>query len=157
MIALGAMLGACSKTPAPEPSSSPPRLLIEDRGVTMRLEDAVRNIGFRAFIPSAQLAAVAVIPPLGGEDTREDRGIAFEYDAGGDALLLSQWPKQRFQIAVGDNDLTRFVCVPVPFKTDAFIWTTHSALVMTLMPDGKVAPARVEREARRLIASGACR
>ena len=123
----------------------------------MRLEDAVRRIGFRAFVPSAQLAAIAVIPPLGGDDTRQDRGIAFEYDAEGDALLLSQWPEQHFQIVVGKNDLTRLTCAPVPFKADGFIWTTHSALVMTLQPDGKVAPTRVAREARRLIASGACK
>ncbi|MGZ3496925.1 MAG: hypothetical protein ACXWNK_10255 [Vulcanimicrobiaceae bacterium] len=156
-LVLSAALGACSKAPAPEPASSAPRLMIEDRGVTMRLEDAVRNIGFRAFVPSAQPAAIAVIPPLGGADTRENRGIAFEYDAGGDALLLSQWPEQRFQIAVGHDDLTQLICAPVPFKADGFIWTTHSALVMTLQPDGKVASARVAKEARRLIASGACR
>ncbi len=149
-------LAACAQQrPAATATAAP--LLIESRGVTMPLQDAVRKIAFRPFVPAAQLAAVAVIPPLGGEDTRDHRGIAMEYVSNGSELLLSQWPRQGFAIAVGGADLSRTTCSPVPFMAGGLMWTTRAAVVMTLQPDGELAPQRVATEARRLIAGGACR
>ncbi|HEY8313752.1 MAG TPA: hypothetical protein VIG51_06220 [Candidatus Baltobacteraceae bacterium] len=151
-------LGACARADrAPGPAATARPLLIEGKGVTMPLEDAVRQIAFRSFVPTSALAAVAVIPPLGNADTHENRGIAFEYAAGGGAmLLLSQWPAQDFGLVVGPADLNARRCSPVRYAADAVIWSTRSALVMTLQPDGKVSPGRVAAEARRLLARGAC-
>jgi hypothetical protein len=139
---------------APQPAAT---MLIEGRGVTVPLTEAVHQISFRPFIPSAQIAAIALIPPLGGEDRRETHGLAIEYARRGNALLLSQWPRAGFDIAVNGADIIRRPCAPVAFKTDGLIWATRNGLVMTLQPDGAVSPALVEREAHRLISAGACR
>jgi hypothetical protein len=152
MLALG--VSACAPArqstaaqPTPKPSAT---LLIDARGVSMRLEDAVKQIAFRPLIPGNQIVSVALIPPLGGVDRRESHGMAIEYASAGDALLLSEWPRLGFRV-------TESPCAPVAYKTDAFVWTTRNGLVMTLQPDGAVAASRVMREVRRLMRAGACR
>lgn len=131
----------------PQPA---PTLLVQARGVTVPLTQAVRQIAFKPFIPGAQIAAVALIPPLGGTDRRESHGIAIEYASAGDALVLSEWPRLGF-------DITRSPCAPVAYKSDGILWTTRNGQVMTLQPDGTVAPSRIVREVHRLFAAGACR
>jgi hypothetical protein len=145
---------AHAQTATPQPAAT---LLIESRGVAVPLTKAVHEIAFRPFIPGAQIAEIALIPPLGGEDKRETHGLAIEYANRGNALLLSQWPRAGFHIAMNGADITQRPCAPVAFKTDGLIWTTRNGLVMTLQPDGAVSPALIEREAHRLIAAGACR
>jgi hypothetical protein len=122
----------------------------------MPLDRAVRQIAFRPVFPAAKLIAIAAIPGLGNDDSRRTHGIAFEYARRGDALLLSEWPVQQFRIVVGPQDLNATPCRPQAFKADGYIWTTRKGLVMTLQPDGDVPPVRVETEARRLAAGGAC-
>ena len=131
-------------TPAPAATT-----LIEARGVTVPLRDAVKQIAFRPLLPGNQIVSVALIPPLGGTDSKRAHGVAIEYANAGDALLLSEWPRMGFAI-------TRSPCAPVAYRSDAFIWTTRNGLVMTLQPDGPVSPSRVLREVRRLVRAGAC-
>ena len=123
----------------------------------MPLEQVVTHIAFRPFLPSSQVLAYAVLPPLGDLDTNEHRGIGIEYVSGGSALVLSQWPKQKFDIAFGHGAPVLRSCAPTHYSTEAVAWTTPRGLVMTLQPDGAVAPAVVDEEARRLIRNGACR
>ena len=135
--------------PAPAPQATMP-LLLDARGVRVPLESAVKQIAFRPFIPGPQIAAVALIPPLGGEDRRESHGVAIEYASAGDALVLSEWPRLGFRV-------TSSPCAPVAFKPDGLLWTTRNGLVMTLQADGTVEASRIVREAHRLLVAGACR
>lgn len=137
----------------PQPSAT---MLISARGVVMPLTAAVRKITFAPFIPSAQIAGVAVIPPLSDDDGKRFPGVAIEYESNGDALLLSQWPRAGLDIAVAGFDATRRPCAPVAYKPDGLLWTTRDGRVMTLQPDGVVAPSRIAREASRLLRTGAC-
>lgn len=153
-----ALCGGCSgdragTTDGPRPA---PTLLIESRGVTMPLADAVRKTGFSPFIPSAQIAAVAAIPPLNDDEKTREPGIAIEYEKRGDALLLSQWPRARLGITVAGVDAIRRPCAPVAYKPGGLLWTTRDGRVMTLQPDGAIAPARIARETDRLLRAGAC-
>jgi hypothetical protein len=145
--ACAAPQGSAQVHDTPKPAAT---VLLDARGVRMPLQDAVKQIAFRPLIPPSQIVSVALIPPLGGTDRRESHGIAIEYASAGDALLLSEWPRLGFQV-------TRSPCAPVAYKTDAFVWTTRNGLVMTLQPDGTVAPSHVMREVRRLMRAAACR
>ncbi|MEO6913790.1 MAG: hypothetical protein ABI182_07215 [Candidatus Baltobacteraceae bacterium] len=148
---------ACSRPAAirPAPQSSP-TILISNRGVSMSLESAVQKISFRPLLPSSNISHVAVIPPLGGEDTLQNRGIAIEYTAGGTTLLLSEWPRQKFTLTVGQSDLGASPCAVKAYKTDGAIWITRAGVVMTLQPDGVVRAERVFTEAARLVKTGNC-
>lgn len=131
-------------------------MLIESRGVTMPLAQAVRKLSFPPFIPSAEIASVALIPPLNDDEDKREPGIALEYERDGDALLLSQWPRKGIEIVVAGVDATSRPCAPVAYKPDGLLWTTRDGRVMTLQPDGAVAPALVAREVDRLLRAGAC-
>ena len=122
----------------------------------MPLDEAVRKIAFRPYLPPGQVLAIAVIPPLGDEDTTAHRGMAIEYVASRKAMLLSQWPKQHFTLAFGGRDVTYAPCTIVHYSADGVGWTARSGLMLTLQPDGKAGTGTVNAEARRLIASGAC-
>jgi hypothetical protein len=133
-------------------------MLIDDRGISMPLEEAVTKIDYRPWIPPGQVLKYAVIPPLGGADTPSNRGIAVEYEVKGTAMLLSEWPKQNFTLLfLRAQDITTKPCEIAHYKLDGVAWTTHGPLAMTLQPDGNVSPKAVEAEARRLLANGACR
>lgn len=150
------LLSACAgqKHPVDADASAPP-LLIDGRGTTMPLEQVVTHIGFRPYVP-AQAIAFAVLPPLGGSDTDGHRGIGVEYQAGRNAMLLSEWPKQGYTIQFGRSGVLG-VCRPEHYSTTSVAWTTPGKLVMTLQPDGPVDATDVDREAQRLIGTGACR
>ena len=155
LIAAAIVLSACGgqKHVATSEASTPP-LLIHGRGTTMPLEQAVIHITFRPYIP-AQAIAFAVLPPLGDVDTNDHRGLGVEYQAGRGAMLLSEWPKQRFTIQFGHSGMLS-VCRPVHYSTTSVAWTTPGNLVMTLQPDGPVDTSEVDREAQRLVRAGAC-
>lgn len=123
----------------------------------MPLEQVVTHLAFRPYLPRAQTLAYAVLPPLGDLDIDAHRGIGIEYEAGHEALLLSEWPKQRFTIAFGHGEPALKTCVPTHYSDQALAWTTPSSLVLTLQPDGTVPSTDVDREALRLIRDGACR
>lgn len=149
------VLCSCGGGHKAESDVTPPPLLIDQRGTTMPLEKVVTHLSFRPFMPSAQVLAYAVLPPIGGLDTDQTRGIGIEYMAGSNAMLLSQWPKGNFNIAFGHGGLAN--CAPVHYSAQALAWTTRRNVLMTLQPDGSIPPAAVEAEARRLIRDGACR
>ncbi len=150
-------LVACHRGQTAATASLPP-MLIDDRGISMPLEDAVTKISYRPWIPPGQILKYAVIPALGGADIPENRGIAIEYEIDGKAMLLSEWPKQNFTLLfLRAQDITGKPCEIAHYKVDGVAWTTHGPLTMTLQPDGNVSPQAVETEARRLLASGACR
>lgn len=158
-VLLTAALAACSHQdgPAPSASASVPPMLIEQRGVTMPLQDAVKEIAFRPVLPPGQVLAFAVIPPLGGADTRANHGLAAEYATGRVAMVLSEWPKGSFTLAFPGKDITNSPCEFAKFSSTGIAWTSRRGLLLTLQPDGNVSPRAVEAEARRLIAAGACR
>ena len=148
---------ACAGRKA-EPATTPPPLLIDQRGTAMPLESAITHVSFRPFLPAtSQVLAYAVLPPLGGPDTDANRGLGIEYEAGNNAMLLSEWPKQQFTIAFKRGEIALSNCTPTHYSAQALAWTTPSHVVVTLQPDGPVAAAQVEAEARRLIRAGACR
>jgi len=149
---------ACShKSPQPG-ETSPPPLMIDDRGITMPLEQAVTKVSYRPWLPPRTILRYAVIPPLGNLDTPENRGIAVEYQVGDKEMLLSEWPKQNFALLfLRNTDITLNPCTIAHYKPDGVAWTTKGSLAMTLQPDGNVKPKDVEAEAKRLLASGACR
>ena len=150
-------LAGCHKGPPPPPPLPP--LMIDDRGVVLPLADAVTKIAYRPWIPpGVQVLKYAVIPPLGGDDTPQNRGIAIEYENNKVAWLLSEWPKQNFTLLfLKSQDITFAPCGIAHYKPDGVAWTTRGKLAMTLQPDGNVTGAAVEAEARRLIAAGACK
>lgn len=148
-------LSACGaqKQQAANAGATTPPLLIDGRGTTMPLEQVVTHIAFRPYVP-AQAIAFAVLPPLGDSDTNEHRGIGVEYQAGHDAMLLSEWPRQRYAIQFGHSMLGE--CRPEHYSTTSVAWITPGKLVMTLQPDGPVGATDIDHEAQRLIAAGAC-
>jgi hypothetical protein len=150
------LLAACARH-VDAPAVTPPPMLIDGRGTTMPLEQAVSHIVFRPYIPTSQVLAYAVLPPLGDLDTDAHRGIGIEYVNNGRAMLLSQWPKQDFMIAFARSVGPIAPCTLAHYKADGAAWLTNANVVMTLQPDGSVAPSVVDDEARRLMRAGACR
>jgi hypothetical protein len=151
-------LFACSHTHQPPPAASPPPLLIDERGITMPLSQVVTHISYRPWIPPRQqILKFAVIPPLGNQDSPANRGVAVEYQAGPNAMLLSEWPKQNFTLLFLHNQNITFTpCKIARYKSDGVAWTTHRGLAMTLQPDGSASASTVDTQARDLIAQGAC-
>ena len=158
VLLLVSALGGCAHNPpaGQAASASVPPMLIDSRGVTMPLEQAVTKIAYRPYIPNVQVLKIALIPPLGGTDTPEHRGIALEYAAGTNAMLLSEWPSQHFPVTFDGVDIGLRPCTPERFDRASVAWSSRGGLVMTLQPDGPVPPAAVAAEARRLLANGAC-
>ncbi len=148
-------LAACARKA--EPVSTPPPLLIDQRGTTMPLTEAITHVAFKPFIPAQQVLAYAVLPPLGDVDTDAHRGLGIEYVVNGESMLLSQWPKQDFTIAFGRDVADIAPCTIAHYKNDGVAWLTPHDVVATLQPDGNVAPSTVDNEARRLMRAGACR
>jgi len=156
MMVAALALTACSHEES-KPEKTPPPLLAAQRGVVMPLRAAVREIRFRPYVPAEQLIAVAAIPGLGGNDSPETRGIAFEYGHRAKALLLSEWPRQGVDVAVGNVPVARTPCVPVAVSKNEVLWSArHARIVISLQPDGTAPRSFVDDEARRLIARGAC-
>ncbi|MBV9270858.1 MAG: hypothetical protein JO165_07185 [Candidatus Eremiobacteraeota bacterium] len=151
------ILSACAHQQQAPQQATPPPLLAAQRGRVMPLHAAVREIRFRPYVPAQQLLAVSAIPGLGGNDSPQTRGIAFEYGQRRQALLLSEWPRQGLNVAVGSEPLARTPCVPVRISKNAVFWSTrHAQIVISLQPDGHADGKFVDAEARRLISRGAC-
>lgn len=151
---LAAALAGCAHQKAAQPkAASTPTLLIEARGITMRLSQAVRKISFRPILPSRQILAFAVIPPLGGNDTPQTRGFAAEYLHHGAAVLISEWPKQSFRITFGKVDITEKPCVQVEYARGQYAFTNKRGLLATVQGDAGVSPAAVHRAASAALAA----
>ncbi len=149
-------VSACSaKHPDPQATLAP--LLIDDKGITMPLEQAITHIGFRPYLPTRNYLRLAVIPPLGGDDTNANRGFAVEYTRGSDSFLLSEWPRKNFDLAFGRFDPTLHPCQAFRYTSGGFVWATPRAEAMTLQAERGVLGSHVEAEAHRLLTTGACR
>ncbi|HEV7180682.1 MAG TPA: hypothetical protein VGN11_12480 [Candidatus Baltobacteraceae bacterium] len=142
------------RSTAPEPTPTPDTLA-SHLGIATPFEKAVRGIAFRPYLPSRQLLDVALIAPLTGADTRANRGLALEYVAAGQALVLSEWPASARRTGP-EPPPTAGPCEIVAFDANTALWSTRSGTLMTLRPDGKVKPSRIFAEARRLLRRGAC-
>jgi hypothetical protein len=152
-LTLAACAGGSNATATPSPSP----LLIASRGITMTLAAAVHLVSYRVHPPRVPLLAVAVIPPLGNEDTPRTRGVAFEYAANGSKWLLSQWPSQHFQLTFEGKDASAMPCAPIAYSNNGVAWMTHDGLAMTLQPDGAGSVKKTTGQARILIARMTCR
>ena len=148
-------LAACEKKA--EDAATPPPALIDQRGTTMPFEKAITHISFKPYIPTDQITAYAVLPPLGDIDNDAHRGVGIEYVVGGNSMFISQWPKQGYTIAFGSEVGAVGNCKPVHYMTNGVAWVTPHDVVVTLQPDGNVAPSTIDTEARRLVRAGACR
>ena len=137
-------------------TASLPPMLIDSRGATMPLERVVTKLAYRPYIPRTQGLQFAVIPPLGGADTPDRRGIAIEYAAGKNAMLLSEWPSRHLPVTFDGINIVLRTCTAERFDKSSVAWSSRSGLVMTLQPDGALPAATVAAEAHRLMASGAC-
>src|ERR1700683_2714478 len=100
-IALSLVLFAACAHHADAPKATPPPMLIDDRGTSMPLEQAITHVAFRPFVPAGPILGYAVLPPLGDLDTDAHRGLGIEYVSNDRAMLLSQWPKKDLVIAFG--------------------------------------------------------
>jgi hypothetical protein len=141
-IALSLLLIAACAHHADAPKATPPPMLIDERGVTM---------------PPSGVLAYAVLPPLGDVDNDAHRGLGIEYVTNDRAMLISQWPRQNFTIAFARGKGAIAPCTLAHYKADGAAWVTPHDVVVTLQPDGSVAPSVVDDEARRLMRAGACR
>jgi hypothetical protein len=142
--------------------------LLESRGLPMSAQDAMERISFHPFIPSPHYTEVALLPASHGDDkdVPQNRGIGFEYVAGGHTYVLSEWP-------VFPTSLSQYPTVPpmgtcttghlnlgTPRHPRAYSWTT-SALVFALQADVDPGvnpdPRAMRAEWARLVKRGACR
>ncbi len=152
------IVAACNRGPAKPVATETPPLMLDDRGIIMPLEQVVTKISYKPWVPPGQVLAFAVIPPLGNLDTPANRGFAAEYQNGQTLWLLSEWPKQDFQLTfLRGMNIALAPCQLGKFKADGVAWTTHGKLAMTLQADPAAAPKDVEIEAKRLMAAGACK
>lgn len=123
----------------------------------MSLAELRRNVDLRPFVPVPNPLAYAALPGLGGPDTPANRGVGIEYVApSGTRMILSEWPKQSYQLNFISKDLTATPCTPVIFMHENIAWTSKRGALMTLIADGEASRGAIEREARRLLARGAC-
>ncbi len=158
-LAIAVAAAGCSGRHEPSPNATPsgPPLLLDERGTIMSLAKLQRNVDLRPFVPVPNPLAYAALPALGGPDTPANRGVGIEYIApSGTRMILSQWPKQNYQLNFISKDLTATPCVPVIFMHENVAWTSRRGALMTLIADGEASRGAIEREARRLLARGAC-
>ena len=155
---LAAVVGGCAANTTAHrvDTASPPPMLIDTLGVTMPLEQLVTKIAYRPYIPRVQALRFAAIPPLGGADTPDGRGIAIEYAAGKNAMVLSEWPSRHLPVTFDGVNVVLRPCTGERFDRSSVAWSSRSGLVMTLQPDGALPAGTVAAEARHLMASGAC-
>ena|GEM_PF-1295402 len=158
-LVLAVAVAGCSGRRAPATNASPsgPPLLLDERGTIMSLAKLHRNVDLRPYVPVPNPLAYAALPGLGGADTPANRGVGIEYIApSGTRMILSEWPKQHYRLNFISKDITATPCVPVIFMHENVAWTTKRGAVMTLIADGEGSRSALEREARRLLARGAC-
>jgi hypothetical protein len=167
-IGASAAISVAGCLPAPAQTSAPPAprptSIIERMGIPMNEPTARRGIAFGAFAPPRHILGVALLPPFHGDDTRANRGIAFEYDdLTGRRYVLAEWPANGGTVAhfppldtggAGCPDAHMFSRGTGP---NGIVWSTSSGLIMTLQADGANDARTLELEWRKLIRRGACR
>ncbi|MGB8265951.1 MAG: hypothetical protein WCE44_06495 [Candidatus Velthaea sp.] len=162
VLAVFAFALALAPAAAADRKATPSPWLVGRLGISTPEHDALEAIGFRPFVPSRTSKDVALLPPFQGNDTRENRGIGYEYEAGGRLYVLSQWPWGGGSIAgfpalkdsgAGDcRDVHSF-----PGHPHGIAWTTPRGIVAALRPDGENDANTLLAEWHRLLRRGACR
>lgn len=146
-------------TSAPEaaPTATPIPTLMARRGEAHTMAEALDGIGFRPFVPQhVVIVTTALLPAFSGDDFRRNRGFGVEYESGGNLFALSEWPSNGDSPEGMTPAGTEAGCEIDSFRPDSFLWMSGTSVV-TLQPDGNVAPKIVLREAHRIIREGACR
>lgn len=159
LVACGGGKQEASTEPSPTPD---PMAYLSHRGQIMPLHQAIGGVAFRPFIPSRVILVTALLPPYnGGDDTRANRGIAFEYMSHHQPYVLSEWPGAampgpRSLGTVNDCDLTGYDVNGGKEGKQGVLWS-NGLTVSNLVAAGDATNRATFDEARRLARMGACR
>lgn len=164
LFSLGASsLAACSgKGDASPDATATPEDFFKHRGQVTPLHEAIGGVAFRPFIPARIIIETALLPPYnGGDDTRQNRGIAFEYMSRGEAFALEQWPGAsmpgpRDLGTIDDCDITAYDMNGGVGGRQGALWS-NGRVVSNLVAAGNASNKAVFDEAKRLVRAGACR
>lgn len=159
MAPAGADIFGPRPTPTPSPATIAGRM-----GVEVTRSAALHGIAFVPFTPPRAVVVVALLPPFHGEDTRANRGIAFEYRAfDGRRYALAEWPAHGGGIdrfaphEPAEPECSSARSFPRGAQPNGIVWSTARGLVMTLQADGANDARTLESEWIKLIRRGACR
>lgn len=158
------LLPACGGSKGePSPDATPTESdFFQHRGQVTPLHQAIAGVAFRPFIPSRIIVETALLPPYnGGDDTRQNRGIAFEYESHNQAFVLSQWPGgampgPRTIGTVNGCTITAYDMNGGAEGKQGALWS-NGRIVLNLVAAGNASNHAVFEEARRLVRIGACR
>lgn len=145
-----------------EPAATPvPESFLSHRGTVMPLRSAVKEIAFKPFYPSGQIAETALLPPYNsGDDIKGNRGIGFEYVSGHESYVLSQWPGnlKPGPVSLPSEHGCDLSAYPIGAKKghQGVLWA-RGPIVSNLQPSGNASSKATIAEARRLARRGACR
>jgi hypothetical protein len=168
LAALVAALTACGKSGGDAATASPPPAtpspyLLGRRGVDTPEQDALLGIAFKPFVPTHRYVLTALLAPYHGSDTRENRGIGYEYREGGRLYVLSQWPANGRSAALFPNlkisepNCTDVHAFPGGAQSRGIVWSTPRGTVVALQSDGSSTALQLQAEWHRLVRRGACR
>ena len=135
---------------------------LSHRGEVMPLRSALGGVAFRPFIPAREIIETAVLPAYnGGDDTRANRGIGFEYTSKREAYVLKEWPGSGLpgprNVATIDNcQITSYDISGGSTGKQGALWS-NGRVVSNLVAVGNASDRETFEEARRLVRLGACR
>jgi hypothetical protein len=131
-------------------------------GEVMPLRSALAGVAFRPFIPAREIVETAVLPAYnGGDDTRQNRGIGFEYISKREAYVLKQWPGSGLPgphtVATVDGcQITSYDINGGAAGKQGALWSS-GRIATNLIAAGNASDRDTFEEARRLVRLGACR
>jgi hypothetical protein len=131
-------------------------------GEVMPLRSALAGVAFRPFIPAREIVETAVLPAYnGGDDTRQNRGIGFEYISKREAYVLKQWPGSglpgpRTVATIDGCTITSYEINGGAAGKQGALWSS-GRIAANLLAAGNASDRETFEEARRLVRLGACR
>ncbi|MGH7716530.1 MAG: hypothetical protein ACREML_11100 [Vulcanimicrobiaceae bacterium] len=131
-------------------------------GEVMPLRRALAGVAFRPFLPAREIVETAVLPPYnGGDDTRINRGIGFEYISKREAFVLKQWPGSGLPGphnvgTISGCQITAYDMNGGAAGKQGALWS-NGRIASNLIPAGNASDRETFDEARRLVQRGACR
>src|ERR1700722_20028640 len=137
LVAVPLAAHAENATATPPPPSP---WLVGRRGTAMHERDALRGIAFVPFVPTRNAVQIALLAPLRGDDTRNNRGIGYEYENRGRLFVLSQWPMHDGSITGfpvfhnADPACANVRTFPRTAGTRGIVWSAPHGTVLTLQP-----------------------
>jgi hypothetical protein len=146
-----------------EPDATPTSdTYLGHHGEVMPLRSALAGVAFRPFIPAREIVETAVLPAYnGGDDTRFNRGIGFEYISKREAYVLKQWPGSglpgpRTVATIDGCQITSYDMNGGALGKQGALWSS-GRVASNLVPAGNASDRETIEEARRLVRLGACR